>query len=60
LLCRKVKPYLEKRFSILFNHYESYSRDGVEWLIQALENLNVALSTNFGMVDLSYMHQLVP
>lgn len=59
LLCRKVKPYLEKRFSILFNHYEACMRDGVEWLIQALENLNVALSTNFGTVDLSYIHQLV-
>ncbi|MEP0819020.1 hypothetical protein NC998_18130 [Trichocoleus desertorum GB2-A4] len=59
LLCRKVKPYLEKRFSILFNHYEACAREGVHWLIQALENLNVALSTNFGVVDLSYIHQVV-
>lgn len=56
LLCRKVKPYLERRFSILFNHYESYSRDAVQWLIKALENLNVALSTHFGSVDLSFIH----
>lgn len=56
LLCRKVRPYLEKRFSILFNHYEAYSRDAVQWLINALENLNVALSTHFGELDLSFIH----
>ncbi|MEB3337364.1 MAG: hypothetical protein VKJ46_07885 [Leptolyngbyaceae bacterium] len=55
LFCRKVKPYLEKRFSILFNHYESCSREGVVWLIQTLENMNVAMSTNFGAVDLSFI-----
>ncbi|MDX2097835.1 MAG: hypothetical protein SFW36_08660 [Leptolyngbyaceae cyanobacterium bins.59] len=55
LICRKVKPYLEKRFSILFNHYEASTRDVVQWLVQALENLNVALSTNFGNVDLSFL-----
>ena len=55
LLCRKVKPCLEKRFSLLFNHYESYSRDAVLWLVQALENLNVALTTNFGSINLSFL-----
>jgi len=55
LICRKVKPYLEKRFAILFNHYESCSQDGVLWLVKVLENLNVALSTNFGGVDLSFI-----
>ncbi|MFM6192006.1 MAG: hypothetical protein ACKPEN_12545 [Planktothrix sp.] len=55
LICRKVKPYLEKRFAILFNHYESCSQDGVFWLVKVLENLNVALSTNFGGVDLSFI-----
>lgn len=58
LICRKVKPYLEKRFSILFNHYESSTRDAVQWLIHSLENLNVAMSANFGAVDLSYIHQI--
>lgn len=53
LLCRKVKPYLERRLAILFNHYESSNRAAVEWLIYALENLNIALSTNFGAVDLA-------
>ncbi len=53
LLCSKVRPYLERRFSILFSHYESYSRDAVEWLISALETLNVALTTNFGKLNLA-------
>ncbi|WP_017721959.1 hypothetical protein [Kamptonema formosum] len=55
LLCRKVKPYLERRFSILFNHYESSTRDAVHWLVKGLENVNLALSTNFGAVDLSFI-----
>jgi len=58
LVCRKVKPYLEKRFSILFSHYESSSRDGVQWLIKTMENLNVALSTNFSTIDLSFINQI--
>ncbi|NEP14010.1 MAG: hypothetical protein F6K14_28160 [Symploca sp. SIO2C1] len=56
LLCSKVKPSLEKRFSILFNHYESANRDGVPWLIRSLENVNVALSVHFGGADLSCLN----
>jgi hypothetical protein len=59
LLCRKVKPYLEKRFSILFNHYESSSKDGVPWLIKSLENLNLAFSVHFGSADLSCLNQIM-
>lgn len=59
LLCRKVKPYLEKRFSILFSHYELHSRDCVQWLIAAMENLHVALSTSFSTVDLCFVNQLI-
>ncbi|BAU10909.1 hypothetical protein LEP3755_14010 [Leptolyngbya sp. NIES-3755] len=59
LLCRRVKPYLEKRFSILFHHYESYSRDRVQWLIAAMENLQIALSTNFSALNLCFVNQLV-
>ncbi|NER01645.1 MAG: hypothetical protein F6K17_02875 [Okeania sp. SIO3C4] len=55
LVCYRVKPYLEKRFSILFNHYESHTRETVMWLVKALENMQVALSTNFGRVDLSFI-----
>lgn len=53
LLCGKIKPYLEKRFSILFSHYESFSKEGVPWLIKSLENLQIAFSVHFGCVDLS-------
>lgn len=56
LLCRKVKPALERRFSILFSHYETYTRDAVQWLVMALENLNVALSAHFGCLDLSFIY----
>lgn len=59
LLCRKVKPYLEKRFSILFNHYETANRDGVPWLVKSLENLNIALSIHFGSADLSCLNQIM-
>jgi hypothetical protein len=59
LLCRRVKPYLEKRFSILFHHYESYSRDRVQWLVAAMENLHIALSTNFSDLNLCFVNQLV-
>lgn len=59
LLCRKVKPYLEKRFSILFNHYESVTRDGVPWLVNSLENLNLAFSVHFGAADLSCLKQIM-
>ncbi|NES87022.1 MAG: hypothetical protein F6K10_40065 [Moorea sp. SIO2B7] len=59
LLCRKVKPSLEKRFSILFNHYESHAKDGVPWLIQSLENLHVAFSVHFGSADVSCLKQIM-
>lgn len=55
LLCRKVKPVLERRFSVLFSHYEEYTHEAVRWLILALENLNLALSAHFGTIDLSFI-----
>ncbi|MCT7950684.1 AAA-like domain-containing protein [Ancylothrix sp. C2] len=51
LLSRKVKFYLEKRFSILFNHYEGLQVGEILWLVKSLENLNVAFGVNFGEVD---------
>ena len=53
LLCRKVKPYLEQRFSILFSHYEMVAEDQAPWLIKSLENLQVAFSVHFGQADFS-------
>ncbi|WP_439341442.1 hypothetical protein [Vacuolonema iberomarrocanum] len=55
LLCRKVKPVLERRFSVLFAHYEEYTHEAVRWLVLALENLNLALSAHFGAIDLSFI-----
>jgi hypothetical protein len=52
LLCRQVKCHLEKRFSILFSHYETHSKEEVGWLVESLENLNVAFSTHFGTMSL--------
>ena len=58
LLCGKIKPYLENRFSILFSHYETVTEDGVPWLIQSLENLQVAFSIHFGKADFSLINIL--
>ncbi|MGB0560259.1 MAG: hypothetical protein ACPGVO_00450 [Spirulinaceae cyanobacterium] len=57
LLCQQVKPSLERRFAILFNHYEAVDEDGVPWLIQSMENMHVAFSIHFGAVDLSYLNR---
>ncbi|MFZ9736675.1 MAG: hypothetical protein ACO3EZ_01535 [Prochlorotrichaceae cyanobacterium] len=52
LFCKKVKPYLEKRLGILFNHYGKTTSQNVLWLVKSLENVNLALSTNFGSLSL--------
>lgn len=54
----KVKSYLEKRCSILFNHYEGFSQEEVPWLVQALENMQIAFSIHFGRADLSCLRQI--
>jgi hypothetical protein len=54
LICQKVRPFLERRFSLLFNHYETASSETVAWLVNMFENINIALSLNFGSVDLSH------
>ncbi|MFM2063674.1 MAG: hypothetical protein RLZZ507_3345 [Cyanobacteriota bacterium] len=54
LICNKVKPYLEKRVAILFNHYENATTDAIDWLVGTLEQLNIAMSIHFGNIDLSF------
>jgi hypothetical protein len=54
LLCDKVKPYLEQKFAILFKHYEDYTKDNTKWLVDSLENLNVAFSTNLRRMNFGY------
>lgn len=58
LTCNKVKPYLEKRFSILFNHYESFTKDGALWLVKSLEKVNLAFSVNFSSLDMSFLKRI--
>ncbi|MGD1860921.1 MAG: hypothetical protein ACFB0E_13230 [Leptolyngbyaceae cyanobacterium] len=58
LLCRKVKPYLEKRFSTLFSHYETSTQNNVKWLVKMFENFNIALSMTFGSTDISHLTML--
>ena len=55
LVCKKTKPYLEKRFSILFDHYESHRRSAVQWLVRCLEKVNLAWSTHFSKFDFSFL-----
>lgn len=52
LLSQGVKPELEKRFAILFNHYENDSINSISWLIKSMENLNVGLIANFHHLEL--------
>ena len=58
LICRKAKPYLEKRFAILFDHYENHPQNSVQWLVMAMEHLNIALSSNFGSMNLTLVDSL--
>jgi hypothetical protein len=58
LLCGKVKPYLDRRFSLLFQHYESQTRHSVRWLVRCFEKLNLAWCAHFGSQNLSYVHLL--
>ncbi len=59
LICNKIKPYLTKRFAILFNHYELATTNGIIWLVETLEQLNIAYSIHFGNTDLSYFKQII-
>ncbi len=58
LICQKVKPLLESRLSILFNHYEASQCKGVPWLVKSLENWNVAGAIHFGKMDASSLQFL--
>lgn len=52
LLSSTIKPYLEKRLANLINHYESQSINDITWLIEFLENFNIAWSIYFGEPDI--------
>jgi hypothetical protein len=58
LLCSKVRPYLDRRFSLLFQHYESQSCGAVRWLVKCFEKLNLAWCAHFGSHNLSFVNLL--
>ena len=56
LLSRRVQPKLERRFSILFNHYGQEDIEKIRWFVDSLENLNVALGVNSSQdLDFSWL-----
>ncbi len=55
LLCKKIKPYLENRFALLFSHYEGQKQSSVKWLVACLEKMNLAWSSHFGRFDFSFV-----
>lgn len=54
LFCSAVKPWLENRITVLFNHHERCNCKDVPWLLKTLEHTNVALLTNFGNFGYSF------
>lgn len=58
LICKKVKGYLERLICLLFNHYADQAQGQVRWLIKILENIKLAFSLHFGLVDLRFIRQL--
>lgn len=54
LFCSSVKPWLENRLTVLFNHHERCACKDVPWLVDTLEHANVAFLTNFGKVGYSF------
>jgi hypothetical protein len=58
LLCRKMKPYLDRKFALLFQHYEGELRSTVKWLVKCLEKLNLAWCSHFSEKQLSFVHLL--
>ncbi|MBU6230117.1 MAG: hypothetical protein KGQ93_10535 [Cyanobacteria bacterium REEB459] len=54
LFCSEAKPWLERRFSVLFNLHEQRLCKDVPWLVQSLEHLNIALVTNFNQIGYQF------
>ncbi|MEQ8972214.1 MAG: AAA-like domain-containing protein [Coleofasciculus sp. C1-SOL-03] len=53
----EIRPDLEKRMAILFNHYESKPMGDIPSLVKSMENLNVAFVVNFGFRDFSLLNK---
>jgi hypothetical protein len=59
LLSPPLVPELEKRLTRLFRHYQTFPQQDVTWLIQVLENYQLASSIYRGSVDLSPLSHLL-
>lgn len=59
LLSPPLIPELEKRLARLFLHYQTFPQQDVTWLIQVLENYQLARSIYHGSVDLSPLTHLL-
>ncbi|NCJ07311.1 hypothetical protein GS597_12495 [Synechococcales cyanobacterium C] len=55
LICKKARPYLERRFALLFNHYQAQSCAAAQWLVHCLEKVNLALTANFSRFNFSFI-----
>jgi hypothetical protein len=53
MLYPKIKPHLETRLALLFEHYESVLENKISWFIKVLETFQIAFSIHFGTLDLS-------
>ena len=58
LLNRSVKNSLERRLGVLFQHYESHQHGGIQWLVRCFEKFNLAFTTHFGKINVSYVTAL--
>jgi hypothetical protein len=63
LLCRGfvhqqwdvIKSYVSRFFASMFKHYETVASGQVEWLIDCLENLQIAFAIHSDRTDFSWM-----
>jgi hypothetical protein len=51
LIYNNLKSAVEKRLSLLYKHYEPV-RDGTGWLVESLENIQLAFSIHYGSMQL--------
>jgi hypothetical protein len=57
LVYNKLKSSVERQMAGLYKHYELLT-DGIEWLVESLENLQLAFSLHFGTVKLPLISRL--
>jgi hypothetical protein len=58
LIYNNLKSAVEKRFSLLYKHYEPVT-DGIGWLVETLENVQLAFSLHYSTMQLPSIQLLV-